>query len=195
MATCDEILQQIEVQWNELVKVRSVFPTMTQDAIGAQHFATALYYWQKGQKVSLAFAQPLTPEAVREVNHIGAWINESYVIRLCALLEYHQILLPKDKGGINKSLDGHAELDLLRRLRNQLVHHAGWYNPTNRQSHKLYEAMIQKFALSPQSPTPTGKYPVHIDKFLEPLTKGCQRYVQGVFQHVHPNTDSVVDAK
>jgi hypothetical protein len=182
MATCSEIIQQIEQQWADLLRVRSAFPTMRDNVIGAQHVSTAPFYQDHGYHVRLSFAQPLTPETIKEVNHIGRWLNESYVIRLCALLEFYQIIPREGQGRINQSLEGHEAIDILRRLRNALLHRSGRHNPEDANSRKLYECMVQTFSVQAESSTTAAQYPVHIDGFLLPLTEGCKCYVKGWFQ-------------
>lgn len=182
MATCLEIIQQIDGQWNDLLRVRSAFPTLSKDVIGAKHFPdTAPFYQRKGFHLPIFFPEPLTQETIDEINQIGAWINESYVIRLCALLEYNKVLPKKGKDRINKNLVGHDKIDILRRLRNALVHHSGTYNPTDAESRKLYNRMVAKFSLPSDSQTPANRFLVHIDKFLEPVTIECKRYTEGFF--------------
>jgi hypothetical protein len=182
MATCSEIIQQIEQQWTDLLRVRSAFPTMRDNVLGAQHIATAPFYQHYGYHVRLSFAQPLTPETIEEVNQIGRWLNESYVIRLCALLEFYQIIPREGQGRINQSLEGHEAVDILRRLRNALLHRSGRHNPEDADSCKLYERMVQTFSIQSESSTTATQYPVHIDGFLLPLTAACKCYVKGWFQ-------------
>jgi len=174
-----EITSQIDRQWQDLLRVRSMFPTMKEDLVGAYNVSTAPFYQLKGLAVKLQFTQPLTSETIEEINQIGRWINESYVIRLCALLEFHGIIPQKGQGCINKCMEGHEEVDILRRLRNELVHRSGQHNPDDRENRKLYERMVQHFSLKTKSSTTASKYPVQIDRLLQPLTSACKRYVQG----------------
>ena len=179
MAMFSEIIQQMEQQWADLLRVRSAFPTMRDSVIGAQHISTAPFYQQHGYHVNLSFDKPLTQETIEEVNQIGRWLNESYVIRLCALLEFYQIIPREGQGRINQSIEGHEAVDILRRLRNELLHRSGRHNPEDKDSCKLYERMVQTFSLKAESSTTAAHYPVHIDGFLLPLTAACKCYVKG----------------
>ena len=182
MATCSEIIQRIEQQWEDLLRVRSAFPTMRDNVIGAQHVSTAPFYLHHGYHIRLSFPQPLTRETIEEVNQIGRWLNESYVIRLCALLEFYQIIPREGQGRIDQSLEGHEAIDILRRLRNALLHRSGRHNPEDVDSRKLYERIVQTFSVPAESSTTAVIYPVHIDSFLLPLTAACKCYVKGWFQ-------------
>lgn len=182
MVSFKEIILQIDRQWNDLLRVRSMFPTMKDNLIGAKQLSTAPFYQKRGLSVEFQFSQPLTHESIDEINEIGRWINESYAIRLCAFLEFHGIIPKEGQGHINMSLEGHEELDILRRLRNQLLHRSGQYSPDNPDSRRLYERMVKHFSLKTESSTTASKYPVHIDGFLQPLTDACKRYIQGYLQ-------------
>lgn len=182
MVSFKEINLQIDSHWNDVLRVRSMFPTMNNNLIGAQKVSTAPFYRNMGLNVEIQFSQPLTLEDIDEINQIGRWINESYAIRLCAFLESHGIIPKEDKGKINKKLEGHEEVDILRRLRNELLHRSGQYNPDNPDSRRLYERMVTHFSLETESSTTAVKYPVHIDGFLQPITNACKRYVQGYFE-------------
>jgi len=179
MVTSSQIIYEIERQWQDLLRVRSMFPTMTDDLIGKCRVCTAPFYRLKGLPVELLFKQPLTRESIEEINQIGQWINESYVIRLCAVLEFHRIIPREGQGRINKCQEGHEEVDILRRVRNELVHRSGQYNPQDPESRKLYERMVEKFSLNTEGSATATTYPVHIDRFLEPITDACKRYVRG----------------
>jgi hypothetical protein len=183
MPTFPEILQQIQTQWIDLLRVRAVFPTMGNDVIGAQQLPTAPYYRSKGYSAQISFVQPLTQESIKEVNEIGRWLNESYVIRLCAFLELHKIIPQAKQDRIDQNLEGHEEIDILRRVRNQLLHHSGRYNPDNSKNRKLYDRMVRHFSVEAENSTTATRYPIPIDTFLEPLTQACKRYVEGFFSH------------
>ena len=176
------LLRSIRRHWEDLLRVRSVFPTMRDNVIGAQHVSTAPFYQHHGYRIRLSFPQPLTRETIEAVNQIGRWLNESYVIRLCALLEFYQIIPREGQGRIDQSLEGHEAIDILRRLRNALLHRSGRHNPEDVDSRKLYERIVPTFSGQVESSTAAAMYPVHIDSFLLPLTTACKCYVKGWFQ-------------
>lgn len=182
MATYYEIIQQIDQQWVDLLRARSAFPTMDDNIIGKRSVSTAPFYRDHGYPVQIFFPRPITKEMIREINQIGRWLNESYVIRMCALLEFCQIIPPKGQGRIDRSLEGHEAIDILRLLRNKLLHHSGRYNPKDVDSRKLYKNMVKTFSLRAENSNTATQYPVYINDFLLPLTEACKRYVKGWFQ-------------
>lgn len=177
LTTCDEILRQIDQQWDDLLRVKSAFPTMNKELIGQRKINTAPFYKQHGYPVSISFPKPLTPEMIEALNQISMWLNESYVIRLCALLEYSKIIPQEGKSQIDQSIEGHEAVDILRRLRNKLLHRSGRYNPKDRESRLLYERIVNTFSLDAESPNEATRFPLPINTFLLPLTKKCNSYV------------------
>jgi hypothetical protein len=172
-----EILAQIDSQLSKFLSARAMFPHTKENLIGAKHCQTAPFYRQYGYNITFSFNEPLTAERIEEINEVGHWINQNYVVRLCALLESYGVISKTEP--INKELDGHEEVDILRRLRNKFAHTAGWYNPTDPEVKQLRDRTIRHFALNEEShPESRGKFPIPIDRVLLPLTEGCKRYVQ-----------------
>jgi len=175
-----DILSQIEAQLSKLLSTRAVFPHMKENLVGARHCRTAPFYRHHGFDITFTFATPLTAERIGEINEIGHWINQNYVVRLYALLESYGVI-SKTKH-INTELDGHEEVDILRRLRNEFAHTAGWYDPTDPEEKQLRDRIIEHFSLNAEThPELRGKFPIPIDEVLVPLTEGCKRYAQKLF--------------
>lgn len=175
-----DILSQIEAQLSKLLSTRAVFPHMKENLIGARNCRTAPFYQHHGFDITFTFAAPLTAERIDEINEIGHWINQNYVVRLCALLESYGVISKTEP--INTELDGHEEVDILRRLRNEFAHTAGWYDPTDPEERRLRDRIIEHFSLNAENhPELRGKFPIPIDEVLVPLTEGCKRYVQKLF--------------
>ena len=152
--------------------------------IGERSCRTAPFYQRRGFGITFRFAEPLTAERIDEINEIGHWINQNYVVRLCALLEAHNVI--SRTRSINADLDGHDEVDILRRLRNEFAHTEGWYNPTGPEQRRLQNRLIEHFSLEPENhPEASDKFRIPIDEVLVPLTEGCKRYVQALFNCEH----------
>jgi hypothetical protein len=174
-----DIIHLINMEFDNLLNIRARFPTCPDEAIGQNRFSTAPYYqYHLKFNVIFEFETPITNEMKDKINRIGRWANESYVIRLCALLESHGIMPQGEGNHINELLDGHEEMQILKDLRNVLAHTSGRYDPKKSSHRKLYERMVKEFSLKTESSTAASAFPVHINDFLEPLTDGCKRYVQ-----------------
>jgi hypothetical protein len=172
-----ETIRQIDLQLQQLLNVRAMFPAISNDMVGQKEFATAPFYQERGFRITFTFTTPLTSYEIEKISEIGRWINHSFLIRLCAMLESRQIIPSDGQGRINQQLDGHEELDILRRLRNVLVHTPGRYDSTNPDERKLYQRIVSKFAIEAESPETARDFPVPIDKLLIPLAEGCKRYI------------------
>jgi hypothetical protein len=148
--------------------------------VGKVTFSTAPFYQRRGHNLEFHFAEPLTEDDVRRIREIGHWINQNYVVRLCALLESHGVVPKEGKGKICKELPGHEEIDILRRLRNEFAHSSGRYDATDPEARKLYERIVDHFRIQTDDPSSAKDYPIPIDTVLVPLTQACKRYVVAV---------------
>jgi hypothetical protein len=178
MIAASEIINQADVQLRNLLNVRAMFPTIRENMVGKRCFSTAPLYQSLGYNINFQFDPPLTEKGREEINQIGRWVNQSYVVWLCALLEFYWIIPPQRCDCIDQNLEGHEDVDILRRLRNKLVHRSGTYDPTDSEAKTLYERMVNRFSLRTESSETARQYPVHINDFLIPLTEGCKHYVR-----------------
>jgi hypothetical protein len=156
-----------------------MFPYMKENLIGARSCRTAPFYRHHGLDVDFTFAEPLTAESIGQMNEIGYWINQNYVVRLFALLQSHNIV--SETKSINKELLGHEEIDILRRLRHEFAHTAGWYHNEDAQERRLRNRIIDHFSLKEANHPASGRmFPIPIDEVLIPLTEGCKRYAEAL---------------
>ena len=179
MKNKDEVLKQIDFQIYMLVSTRAVFPYVPKEFVGEKSYSTAPFYKQYGHSIDFIFSEPLTDNQIDNFDAIGRWINQNFLIRLCAILEYHEIIPKLEKGRINTKLEGHNHVDILRRLRNILAHTSGRYNKDKAEERKLLERISKTYSLE-NSLSNIDTYPVPIDTLLIPLAEGCKRYIQAL---------------
>jgi len=173
---CTEILSHIEQQRQFLLRTRALFPYVNDDLVGADQFQTAPLYQSYGHNIHFVLPEPLTLDTINSIRSVGHWINQNYVIRLSAYLEYHGIIPKEGQGKINQDLSGWNEVDILRRLRNKFAHSSGRYNSEDSNSRTLFLRVVEHFSLQEDENTAT-EYPIPIDSVLLPLTEGCRQYV------------------
>ncbi len=172
----EEIQEQIEQHWQNLLLIRSLTPYLKFSLIGYKSWHTAHLYKKEGYSATVWLDQPLTQEKIETINFASNSINQSFVVRLWAYLEYCGVYEQ-----IDHSLKGHDEIDILRRLRNHFAHKSGDYNPDNKKQRKTYNRMIEVFNLDLQRyPESNRLFPVSIDEVLKPLVEGCKRYVKAL---------------
>ena len=81
-------------------------------------------------------------------------------------------------GRIQKHLDGHKEIDLLRRLRKLFAHTSGSFKGGEKEHDDLRQALIEHFDLDEKDhPTQDGMFPIPIDTVLVPMGEGIKKYV------------------
>jgi hypothetical protein len=169
-----EIDEQIEF----LHRSRSVFPRLGHHLVGKSKFEAPPYYRQLGFNVEVELGSPMTCEFIDGLNDIAHWINENFVLRLFAVLASHGLF---DGTPIRIDVDGHEEMDILRRLRNKIGHGSGRYDPTDADKKKLYDRLVQHFKVDPKAYLEdTSKYPLAVGQVLVPLAEACKRYAVAV---------------
>ena len=161
-----EFIKTCETLWSD-------FPATKANAIGQMTIRTAPYYIQQGFDISFQFNQPLSEQSIFKINQISHWLNQNFVIRLCAVLEYYGIISNSKK--IDFELEGAGHVNILRRLRNCFVHSSGKYNSEDKDHRKTLELIRNKLKISIDEPT-NGVWPIMIDKVLRPLHSGCITY-------------------
>lgn len=149
---------------------KAYFPYMGEDAVGKSVLHTAPYYMKKGFPISFHFDKEIACEDRERNNGISRWINENFIVRLYALLEYYGVM-----SGIDQALDGWIEVDLLRRLRMILAHTTGKYNPEDKEQNLLMDKLIYFFKPDLEDPK---EFPLDIDKVIDPLFEGCRRHIK-----------------
>lgn len=181
MENSESIIQQIDVQYKYLLSIRSLFPYMGKKMIGQSMFCTPSFYSTLGFDICFNFNRVLNIEDIDEINSIGNWINQNYIIRICSILESYKIIPQEGKGTINQTIEGWTEIDLIRRLRNNFAHSSGKCNSNDCEQKKLYEMLVSHFNLKLEEGTdnPT-MFPLSIDTVLEPLTMGCKKYIKNI---------------
>ena len=169
----DRLIGEIDRQVELLLCTRSVFPYMDISAVGSAEFATAPFYQKALGPVRLSYGSPLTDEDVKRHNGIGHWVNQNFIVRVCALLDEHGVFRPR----IDHQLDGHEEVDMLRRLRNVFAHTGGEFDADNSEHVKLEQRLRKYYGLTRTPVSGRPVFPLSIDTVLVPLTQGCKRYV------------------
>jgi len=108
----------------------------------------------------------------------GHWINEAYVIRLCAVLECHHVFSENKR--IDFELEGADRVDLCRRLRNEFAHATGKIHDGD--AAKLDKRLREVFGLGDQESVFEGRFILSKDKVLGPMTEGCLCYVESLIE-------------
>lgn len=182
--TSEEVVERIEQHWQNLLLIRSVSPYLKDFMAGRRDSPTAPYYTNRGYVATVWFDEPLTTEKISAINRATHWVNQGFVVRLFAFLDYCGIY-----GTIDQGIDGHDEIDILRRLRNWFAHTSGDYDPRDSEQRKTYERIINHFNLDPKSyPEADNLFPIPINQVLAPLVEGCKRYVVAGYNRQTQNT-------
>ena len=173
--------EEIDHQVDFLRFCRSFFPYLSPSLAGDTKFPTAPYYWNEGTRIVFEFSSPLTTDFISHFNDLGHWINQNFILRLFAVLESNGFI--SENISLRTALEGHAEMDLLRRLRQKFAHGSGQYDPADNEKKRLYDRLVGHFNLNPaEYPETAGKYPIPIDQVLIPIAERCRRYGLAVQQ-------------
>jgi hypothetical protein len=169
-----QVTDQLDDQIEFLHRSRSLFPHLSPSVVGQTRFDTAPNYQNRGPNISFHFATVLTVEFIEQFNDLGHWINQNVAFRLYAVLESNQLVSRTIR---IQDTDGHNDVDILRRLRNEFGHGSGRYDGRDPEKRKLLERIVSHFHLSPAEYAEDGPwFPIPIDKGLVPLAEGSKRY-------------------
>jgi len=173
----EDVVISIHAQVELLKRCRATFPHILPTMVGQTEFQTAPYYLAQGHSIWFRFEPALDAATAQVIHETGHWINQNFVVRLCAVLEAHHII---GKEIENKpDLDGFIEVSLTRRLRNIFAHGSGRCDPAKADHLKLKNKIVERFALN-AADCPEGWFPLPIDKVLAKLATGCEKYVRMV---------------
>ncbi|MFH2036568.1 MAG: hypothetical protein ABIJ45_09215 [Candidatus Zixiibacteriota bacterium] len=167
---CD-ILKNLDEIMSLYIHERSHFPYIKASVIGGKIYSTAPFYMINGEKLRFNFPNGLTAQLRDKINETGHWINQNFIVRLCASLDYYGFY---EK--IDKSINGWEAIDILRRLRQRFAHKTGQYNPTSKDDRKLLSKMNDHLNLNLDI-SRLQDFPLSIDTVIEPLFKKCKEYV------------------
>lgn len=173
----DGILKEMDILKGKFTNCRAYFPYVPDNLIGAREAFTAPYYIKRGFKIRFLFDKALTQEDVQRTNEIGHYINQNFIVRLCAMLESYHFL--SNEILIDNTVAGWEELDMVRRLRNHFAHTSGRYDHRDQDQKKLVERLISYFDLGIVNPE---DFPLSIGEVIDRLFEGCKRYVKGKYQ-------------
>lgn len=169
-----QVVAAIRAHQEFLTRSRATFPHIPDALVGRTEFPTAPYYFAQGHAVTFRFEPPLDSETARAIHETGQWINENFVVRLCAVLDSHGVT---GKGIDNqRDLPGYPELRLARKLRNVFAHGSGRCNSANSDHQRLRAEIIKRFGLKPED-CPEGWFPLPIESVLLKLAQRCAEYV------------------
>src|SRR5258708_24553009 len=132
--TVAEIVQEIETQVARLHRCRSVFPRLGHHMVGRNTFSAPDYYRQLGFDGVVTLKEPMTEEFIDTLNSLAHWLNENFILRLFAVLESNSMY----RTGLDQTLPGWHEMDILRRLRN-MIGHGSAYQAADQKKTQLYD--------------------------------------------------------
>ena len=167
----NDLLESCKTLWNDFNNCKAHFPYVPIDAKGATAVRTAPFYIAQGFDISFLFSEGISEDGIKRINQIGHWLNQNFIIRLCAVIEYFEIISKSIK--IDFNLDGAEHINIVRRLRNCFAHSSGRYNPEDKIHRETMELMRDKLGVSIDART---EWPISIDKVLKPLYDGCIKY-------------------
>jgi len=162
----------MEILWRNLNHTRGYFPYVDDNSVGETVLFTPPYYQAQGISIVHSFDVPLSLVKKNEINEIGHWINQNFIIRLCALMESHHMLSASIN--IDFNLDGAEQLNIVRRLRNRFAHSSGRFNSADSDDVKTMELIRDHLGISIDGRV---DWPLAIDTVLEKLLEGCKMYV------------------
>lgn len=137
---------------------------------------TAPYYIAQGFDIELTFSEGISEEGIKRINGISRWLNENFVIRLCAILESFRVISSSALSNrIDFDVEGAKHVNIVRRLRHCFAHSSDRYDPTNKDHRKTMVLIGETLNIQTDGLT---DWPISIDTVLRPLYEGCIKYAR-----------------
>lgn len=167
----NSLIEKMDELWITFIRCRSILPFVPLELVGVKGILKAGFYSKYKINISLYSEDGLTSDDINGMHKSGHYMNCSFIVRLHALLDYYKIFSDK----LDESIDGFEDVNILRRLRNKIVHSTGKYNSDNPDDKKLYERMEDHYDLK-TPPNHPDEWRLPIDTVLEPMFEGCKKY-------------------
>jgi hypothetical protein len=177
MTDSEKILGFIQELWNDFVQTRAHFPYLTKSLIGAKSFESPGFYKRYNNKLVFVFEKPIDQSIINQNNKVAHWINQSVLIRLAAILDGENII--KNKSGIDQTIEGSKQIEILIKLRNKFAHSKGKYNPSCKDNRKLLKEIVDTFKLKDIE---YDDYPISIDTVIKPIFDSTIFYIKTKYQ-------------
>ncbi|MFC2105250.1 hypothetical protein ACFLS0_00610 [Candidatus Bipolaricaulota bacterium] len=162
----------IEKAWMRTVKARALCPYTDDRMIGASAFASPSWYKERGVEFFVKPAKELTVEDISELRGIGTFINRSFVITICAILEETGVC--KYLTDPDSSKQGGEHVQLAKWLRNRFAHGEWEYDDTDGRHVETLQLQRKLFPVT----SAVDEFATSIDKVLEPLKAGVIEYIK-----------------
>ncbi len=169
--TITEIKKQIEVL-NEIFRdSRAYYPYIPDEFVGKSPEFT---FNKAYTKVYYSYNHTITKEEQLYNNKIAHFLNQNFIVRLYAVLQYFGIY-----DNIDSTLTGYYELDILKRLRNKFGHGIGHYNKNNSKDKKLMKDIVNYFPLEKKE---YSDFPINIDIVIGKIITASKQYCEAMFK-------------
>lgn len=178
MTDPEKTIAFIQELWKDFVQTRAHFPFLTSNLIGAKSFISTGFYKKYNNNLVCMFEKPIDQSIINQNNKVAHWINQSVLIRLAAILDGENLI--KNKSGIDFTIEGSKQIDILLKLRNKFAHSKGKYNHTNVDNKKLLRDIIETFKLKDIEYT---DYPISIDTVIKPIFDSTIQYIKIKYQN------------
>jgi hypothetical protein len=178
----EEVLARMDQLWDTYIRCKARFPYIEPVPIGTKQIRTAPIYWERGAQLVFDFGEDgLTLKLKEEMSRVGHWVNQNFVVRLYAMMEYYKLV--SDSISIDQGKPGWDCLDLVRRLRNRYAHTVGEYNARDGNQKRLFETLDSKLGLGLNANDPQHKFfPASIDSVNQRLFDGCKEYARNKYR-------------
>ena len=127
----------------------------------------------------------LTKKDVDTNNQLTLWLNQNYIVRLCSLLDSHNLWTKTNP--IENSIKGAEFIHILKALRHKFAHGSGIFKRANKKHKEIYDRIVALCNLTEKDlefwhSYHPNDFPLSIDKVLIPITNGCKSYILNLYQ-------------
>lgn len=170
--TLQTLYNDMDELWQKFLKAKAYFPYLNESAIGKNSLGSSDFDQMFGISMWLKFSKNLTKREIEDINEIGYYINQNFIVRLFALLQSYGVTddLPNFK-----NYKYYEYIEVLTLLRNCFAHSSGFYNPANRNHRKAIEKIKELFGVEQIK---EDWFPIPKDRVIFKIFSGVKEFTK-----------------
>lgn len=175
----NELILKIDELFQIHLSQRGILQYVSDKHVGQNQISWGSKVTSSWFDITFKFQNTISETTRSELNRISEYMNQNFIVRLHALLEYEGIKDTKSK--IDIEISGHEILQILHELRKEFAHKTGKFNPENKDSVRLRHRLFKTFDINSEESLP-DQFPLDKNRVIKPIVDGIKLYINGYWE-------------